>query len=98
MMYTHVPSIDAFQAGKNLKIVELNGVTSEPTDMYDPKNSLFVASRKLMKEWKMAFEIGQVIRKQGVEPMPVMDLLRLVFGRKDSSVARKGEHRSAEMV
>ncbi|MBT3604213.1 MAG: hypothetical protein HOE48_13545 [Candidatus Latescibacteria bacterium] len=51
-----------------------------------------------MKEWKVAFEIGQVIRKQGVEPMPVMDLLRLVFGRKYSSVARKGEHRSAEMV
>ena len=30
-----------------LKVVELNGVTSEATSIYDPKNSLFVAYRVL---------------------------------------------------
>lgn len=77
-----VPSIEDFQAGRNLKLVELNGVTSEPTDMYDPKNSLFAAYRKLMAQWRMAFEIGGAIQKRGVQPVSSMDLLRLVLGRR----------------
>lgn len=87
-----VPSVEDFQAGKNLKVVELNGVTSEPTDMYDPKNGLFVAYCKLMKQWQMAFEIGQVIQKHGVQPVSVLDLLCLVFNKKDNLVSWKKEN------
>ncbi|MFT5365203.1 MAG: hypothetical protein ACI8V2_000140, partial [Candidatus Latescibacterota bacterium] len=54
----------------------------EPTDMYDPKNSLFAAYRKLMAQWRMAFEIGGAIQKRGVQPVSSMDLLRLVLGRR----------------
>jgi hypothetical protein len=42
-----VPSRQDFMAGRNLKIVELNGVTSEATHIYDPKLSLFEAYRVL---------------------------------------------------
>jgi hypothetical protein len=45
------PSLDDFQAGQNFKIVELNGVTSEATSIYDPCNSL------LQAPWKSAGEV-----------------------------------------
>jgi hypothetical protein len=39
------PSPDDFKAGRNFKIVELNGVTAEATSIYDPRNSLETAYR-----------------------------------------------------
>ena len=38
-------SVEDFKQGRNFKIVELNGVTSEATHIYDPKNSLFAATK-----------------------------------------------------
>ncbi len=38
-----VPSQEDLLHGRNLQIVELNGVTSEATHIYDPKNSIFDA-------------------------------------------------------
>ena len=45
--------------GRNMKILELNGVTSEATHIYDPKFSLLDAYRVLFQQWRIAFEIGQ---------------------------------------
>src|SRR5690606_14595360 len=36
------------------KIVELNGVTSESTNIYDPKFTLFDAYRTLFRQWAIA--------------------------------------------
>lgn len=52
------PSVDDFREGRNFKIVELNGVTSEATHIYDPRNSLIGAYRVLFEQWRLAFEIG----------------------------------------
>ncbi len=60
-----VPSREDFMAGRNLKIVELNGVTSEATHIYDPKISLLDAYRVLFKQWRIAFEIGNLNRARG---------------------------------
>ncbi len=57
-----VPSRQDLMAGRNLKIVELNGVTSEATHIYDPKFSLFDAYRVLFQQWRIAFEIGDLNR------------------------------------
>lgn len=35
--------VDRFKAGEDLCIVELNGATSESTDLYDPRHSLLQA-------------------------------------------------------
>src|SRR6266702_3568965 len=58
-----------------LKIVELNGVTSEATHIYDPKLSLFGAYRVLFQQWRIAFEIGDLNRARGIRPASVADLL-----------------------
>jgi hypothetical protein len=71
-----VPSREDFMAGRNMKIVELNGVTSEATHIYDPKLSLFDAYRVLFRQWRIAFEIGNLNRAQGIRPTPVRELLQ----------------------
>lgn len=73
------PSIADFQQGENFKVVELNGVTSEATHIYDPKNSLWQAYRVLMRQWRIAFEIGAANRRRGVEPAGAEQLIRLLY-------------------
>lgn len=70
-----VPSRQDFMEGRNMKIVELNGVTSEATHIYDPKFSLFDAYRVLFQQWQIAFEIGDLNRARGIPPASVGDLL-----------------------
>ena len=69
-----VPSRQDFVAGRNMKIVELNGVTSEATHIYDPKLSLFGAYRVLFEQWRISFEIGDLNRTRGIRPASVADL------------------------
>src|SRR5438876_7783217 len=73
-----VPSRQDLMAGRNIKIIELNGVTSEATHIYDPKLSLFEAYRVLFRQWRIAFEIGDLNRAQGIPPASVADLLEAV--------------------
>lgn len=45
-------SLDQLSKGAGFGIVELNGLTSEPTNLYDPKRSLFWAWDMLLGYWK----------------------------------------------
>jgi hypothetical protein len=60
-------------------VLELNGVTAESTDIYDPGNSVVDAWRKLMRQWRLAFEIGAANRARGAAVTPVADLVRLMW-------------------
>jgi hypothetical protein len=72
-----VPSRQDFMAGRNMKIVELNGVTSEATHIYDPKLSLRDAYRVLFRQWRIAFEIGNLNRAHGVRPASLANLINM---------------------
>lgn len=74
-----VPSRQDFMAGRNLKIIELNGVTSEATHIYDPTMSLVSAYRVLFQQWRIAFGIGEANRALGFPVTPVLELLRSVY-------------------
>src|SRR5262249_2147185 len=65
------PAVEEFIQGKNFKIIELNGVTSEATHIYDPKNSLVTAYKTLCAQWRIAFEIGARNLRRGARPTPV---------------------------
>jgi len=82
-----VPSLEDFMAGKNLKVVELNGVTSEATHIYDPACGLLDAYRALFRQWRIAFEIGKANRARGVRPTSAAELL--VMTRNYRQVARQ---------
>ncbi len=71
-------SEEAFRKGEGLKILELNGVTSEATHIYDPANGLFAAYRVLARQWREAFEIAGENRDLGCQPLSTLDLGRLV--------------------
>lgn len=70
--------VEAFKAGCDLAIVELNGVTSESTDIYDPDGTLFQAYRQLFRQWSTIFAIGAANRAQGAHVSSARRLFTLV--------------------
>jgi len=64
------------RAGRDFKIVELNGASSEATNIYDARNSLRSAYRTLFRQWRLVFEIGAANRKRGWTPSPLRTLWR----------------------
>ena len=69
------PSEEDLREGKNLKVIELNGLTSEATHIYDPKNSIFYAWKTLIDQWSIAFEIAEANLKKGMQPMPLAEFI-----------------------
>ena len=76
------PSIEHFRAGLELKILELNGVTSEATHIYAPGASLITAYRTLFEQWRLAFEIGAANVALGAAPTKLRTLVRLLRSRR----------------
>jgi membrane protein DedA with SNARE-associated domain len=71
-------SFDDLRGGSAFRIVELNGVTSESTNIYDPKYSIVDAYRILFGQWAIAFRIGAENVRRGAAPHRLGDLVRLV--------------------
>lgn len=71
-------NVEAFKAGRDLAIVELNGATAESTDIYDPDRSLFAAYRQLFRQWSIVFAIGAANRTSGAPVSSYRRLLALV--------------------
>lgn len=65
-----VPSFKDLEEGKNIKIFELNGVSSEPGHMYDQPNVLY-AYRILAKHWIYIIDIAEQNIKSGAETTPL---------------------------
>ena len=54
-------SIEDLIALKNFKIIEFNGIISEPTHIYDPTNSsYFEALKEIRKHWKILYQIAHL--------------------------------------
>ena len=79
------PNIDDFRKGKSFKVIELNGVTSEATSIYDPKNSVFTAYKTLFEQWRIAFEIGAQNQEQGFQPTQLRKLLKWMIAYREQS-------------
>jgi pimeloyl-ACP methyl ester carboxylesterase/membrane protein DedA with SNARE-associated domain len=74
-----VPSQEELKLGRGFKVLELNGVTSEATHIYDPANSLLSAYRVLFRQWRLAFEIGRENLDRGAKATSAKELLAAVF-------------------
>lgn len=64
-----------FRAGRGFAIIELNGVTSESTNVYDPQWPLLRAYRVLFKQWAILFAIGARNRQRGHRPSSLRSVL-----------------------
>lgn len=80
-----VPSIDDLRGGRNLIVLELNGVSSESTNIYDPKHRIWDAWRTLWRQWEIAFEIGAANALRGGRQSESMELIKLIreHGRRE---------------
>lgn len=83
--------VEAFKRGEGFKIIELNGATSESTNVYDPTRSLLWAYRTLFRQWSLVYKIGDQNRRRGHPTTPLLTLLRSVVsyyrGRKVNMLA-----------
>jgi membrane protein DedA with SNARE-associated domain len=69
---------EAFRAGLDLAIVELNGATAESTNIYDPSWSILTAYRTLFRQWWLLYRIGAANRRRGHAPAELGELLRVI--------------------
>ncbi len=60
-----VPSIEDLRNGRNLQILELNGMTAEPVHIYDPAYPLIRAWIDACAAWSAAFSAGAALRDAG---------------------------------
>lgn len=72
-------SRDAFLRGEDLAIVELNGVSSESTNIYDPHFGVLRAWQTLARQWQLAFEIGAANRAHGAPGIALGRLVRITL-------------------
>jgi len=80
-------SEDALREGRDFQIIELNGASSEATNIYDPRNSLWNAYRTLFQQWEIVFAIADENRKRGLRAMPVRTILeKLSLYRKQTAL------------
>lgn len=58
-------SVAEMEQGKNVQIVEINGASSEPTHIYDPKHTIFFAWKELFRHITMMYEISVINYRRG---------------------------------
>jgi membrane protein DedA with SNARE-associated domain len=80
-------SVEQLQRGQ-FEVLELNGVSAEPTHIYDPSVTLRDAYRALFHQWRIAFEIGAINRQQGHQPMSLREFVELLRTRDTTSSSR----------
>ncbi len=77
-------SLEELKAGKNFKVIELNGVFAEPTHIYDQtKISYFGALKTILKHWDIVQRIGLQNKARGVKPMPLPEMLKVIKSIRD---------------
>lgn len=79
------PSAGAIREKGEFRVLEVNGVTSECTHMYDSRYSLFQAWNILFTQWRLAFLIGAENRIRGHRPATMRDFFSTIsrhFGRE----------------
>ena len=83
-------SVEDFSAGR-LTVIELNGVTSEATHIYDPRIGLLEAYRALFEQWRFAFEIGAENVRRGAETTSIRELVRLLLRYRETALCHLDE-------
>lgn len=71
---------EELKAGRGFRIVELNGVTSESTNLWDPDKTLLRAYAILFEQWRLAYAVGDACRRNGeAQPTGIRGLVRILW-------------------
>lgn len=62
-------SLEQLKKDSNFRILEFNGIASEPAHVYDPSYSVRQAYRDIFQHWKIIYRIAKIQMKNGIKPM-----------------------------
>ncbi len=73
------PGIEDLKLGKQIKIIEINGILAEPAHIYDPlKSNYWKALRDIAKHWLLIGRIGSESHEMGAPYLPAKSLLQAI--------------------
>lgn len=75
-----VKSLDDLYKGENIRIMELNGASSEPGHIYDARNGIIKAYRDLAFHWNLLAQISIQNQKRGIKPVSFRTIVRTFAG------------------
>jgi hypothetical protein len=81
-----VPDEAALREGRDWRVLELNGVSSESTHIYDPGCHAWKGWTDLCRQWDLAFRIGAANRDRGHRVSTIGELLDLVRALRDREI------------
>lgn len=84
------PSAEALRRGEGIRVLEVNGVTSEATHMYDRRYGFFAAHAILRRQWRMAFALADERIRAANRPATVSEVIRAV--RAEKRTRNEGPH------
>lgn len=82
-------SLEDLKQGKNISILEFNGVGSEPNHIYDIGLSYRQAINIIAQHWKYMYEIGSINYKSGIPYIPFFKGIKMVSASKKNTKLMK---------
>jgi hypothetical protein len=71
-----VASYEDLYAGKNIKIMEINGGFAEVTHIYNPNENIFKAYKDVMWHWNEGAKIAIENQKNGIKPISLSESIK----------------------
>lgn len=71
------PDEASLVAGRDIRVLELNGVTAESAHIYHPGTPLLDGWRAMIRQWGLAIAIGEANAAHGARTIGFVELLRL---------------------
>jgi hypothetical protein len=81
------PSVSDLQAGKNIKILEINGVGADPAHIFAPNTPIMEMFHAYIRLWEKIYEVATALHRQGVPYMTYKDLKK--YAAQQSAVQAK---------
>jgi hypothetical protein len=82
-------SLEDIKQGKNISILEFNGVGSEPNHIYDIGLTYTQAIKIIAQHWKYMYEIGKMNYKRGIMYIPFFKGIKMVRASKRNTKLMK---------
>ncbi|MCP4443223.1 MAG: hypothetical protein GY810_30335 [Aureispira sp.] len=77
------PSIEDLQHGRNIKIMEINGVGADPAHVFDPSVPMLEKYRIIFRQWKIMHQIARINHEKGAPYMTYKEVRTHMKGLKE---------------
>lgn len=91
-------SLEDLYNGRNIKILELNGVNSEPAHIYDPHINIIEAYRSIIQHMNLAYHISMQNIRMGASTAPFLPMLKDLINHLYPSLQNKKRDSSSKVV